>query len=235
MLPLTEIALSLLTTLFIVLYLRELLLRHQLTRDQATHIEQARQNAQQIINDAVKKSQEMISQAESSSIRVITDSKVGLGKGQALYDAELKQILEQLEESIANELRTTHTRLANSQASQEKFLAELEDKLARFQKNTELTVSKNATQATEGFKDQLSEALRQIRDDATSAVQKDLQDERAVVHRYQEDQIKTVQEHLVATLERTLEIVLTKRLNLNDHLDLVKESFDEARKEKFLP
>lgn len=235
MLPITDLALALIVLLLLILYFREFILRRQLIKSQSQEIEKARLSAQQTIDNAVKKSQEIISQAELSSAKVIADSQHGLTKGQALYDTELKQLLQQFEVGIANELKNTHERISKAEIAQEKFLAELQIKLTDFQKSAQETLEKNASTATEEFKDKLSDSIRQIQDGTTAAIEKDLQVERANVQRYQEQQLQIIQNNLVSILEKTLRLVLNKRLTLADHTDLINESFEEAKRDKFLP
>lgn len=232
--PLTDLALALVATLLAILYLRELLLRRQLVRNEQQEVEKARLSAQSIIDNAVKKSQDIIAQSETSSLKILADSKQGLSKGQAIYDEELRRILQQFESGIANELTTTHDRIIKSQSAQEKFLAELDTRFENFQKTIQATLSKEAAASTESFKDNLATSLRSIEDRTTAAVEKDLADEHLAVQHFQEAQIKTVRENLVAILERTFNLVLTKKLTLKDHVDLINESFEEAKKEKFL-
>jgi hypothetical protein len=232
--PINELVLVPIVLLLILLYLRELILRHQLIKSQTQEIAKAQLSAQQIVDSAVKKSQELISQAELSSIKVVADSKEGLTKGQSLYDSQLKMILQQFEASIANELRATHERISRSEQAQENFLLQLQDKLGSFQRAAQDTLNKNTTGASEEFKERLSDSLRQIQDDTTTAVEKDLQTEHDNVQRFQQQQITAVQNNLVSILERTLELVLARRLSLADHTDLINEAFEEAKREKFL-
>jgi hypothetical protein len=230
-----DISLTIAIILLATLYLRESFLRRRLVKQESQQLDKAHISAQQIIDDAVKKSQELIYQAETASIKIVSESKAELNQGQTLYSTELKHILQQFEAGIANEMHSVHERVASSQTIQEKFLADLSTKFSQFQKSTEETLSKDAAKATEGFGEQLTESLRQISDQASTAVEKDLQKEHENVKRFEESQIKLIQENLAAILERTLELVLTKKLTLGDHIDLVNESFEEAKKEKFLP
>ena len=232
--PLTDLALALIATVLAVLYLRELLIRRQLVRSEQQQVDKARLSAQSIIDDAVRKSHEIVSQAENSSFKILADSKQGLTKDQSIYDAELKRILQQFESGIANELNATHDRILKSQSAQEKFLADLDRRFELFQKNIQDSLTKDTVSSVEGFKDNLATSLKNIEDRASTAVEKDLQDEKAAVQKFQEAQLKAVRENLVSILERTFNLVLTKKLTLTDHVDLVTEAFEEAKKEKFL-
>ena len=61
-----------------------------------------------------------------------------------------------------------------------------------------------------------------------------MQAARNLIDTYKRQQLNLIDEHIIAVLERTLSIVLAKKLSLEDQVDLINEALEKAKTEKFI-
>jgi hypothetical protein len=55
-----------------------------------------------------------------------------------------------------------------------------------------------------------------------------------LIDTYKVQQMNVIDENIMAMLEKTLSLVLAKNLDLKDQMDLVYESLEKAKAEKFV-
>ena len=67
-----------------------------------------------------------------------------------------------------------------------------------------------------------------------ATIQKELEDSRKNVQEYTNKQLSLIDQNAIDLLEKTLSIVLIKKMSLRDQLDLVYEALEKAKLEKFL-
>lgn len=85
----------------------------------------------------------------------------------------------------------------------------------------------------EKFEENLSNYLTQTQTQSTKAIELELQAARSLIESYKSSQLRVVDENIVAILERTLSIILSKKLSLADQMDLVVKGLERAKAEKF--
>ncbi len=86
----------------------------------------------------------------------------------------------------------------------------------------------------EQFEQNLSSFLTETQTHSTEAITLEIQAARNLIETYKKQQLTAVDENIIAMLERTLSLVLTKKLSLKEHTDLVYESLEKAKAEKFI-
>ncbi len=163
------------------------------------------QKSYKLIHDAIKKSQAILSSAELDAIKETADIKV-----------IFKEELTQAEQEYLNYL---------------KFLKESAD------------TAKNAgdeaiRERVEGifvkFEEKLTDFLTQTQERSVETIDLEIKAARQLLDTYKQQQLKVVDENIIAMLERTLALVLAKKLTLSDQVDLVYESLEKAKMEKFI-
>ncbi|TSC64179.1 MAG: Uncharacterized protein G01um101493_205 [Microgenomates group bacterium Gr01-1014_93] len=141
-------------------------------------VEEAHSKSLDIIHSAIKKSQDIQSQAEIESLRITAEGKLMDDKFQDKIQAETNQLFEKFEENLSNYLTQTQNR-------------------------------------------------------STKAIELELQAARSLIDSYKSGQLRVIDENIVAILEKTLSIILTKKLSLADQMDLVYKALEKAKAEKF--
>ena len=86
----------------------------------------------------------------------------------------------------------------------------------------------------ERFEQNLSDFLIQTQQKSTYTIDLEMQAARNLIDTYKRQQLNLIDEHIIAVLERTLSLVLAKKLSLEDQVDLVNEALEKAKAEKFI-
>ena len=67
-----------------------------------------------------------------------------------------------------------------------------------------------------------------------TSIELELKASRELIETYKTQQLKLIDENIVAMIEQTINIVLGKKLSLKDQLDLIYEALEKAKIEKFI-
>lgn len=163
------------------------------------------QKSYKLIHDAIKKAQAILSSAELEAIKEVADTKT-----------ILRQELTQAENEYLNYL---------------KFLKESADSA----KNANDEAIRERVEAIfVKFEERLSDFLTQTQARSVESIDLEIKAARQLLDTYKEQQLKIIDENIISMLERTLALVLAKKLNLTDQIDLVYESLEKAKQEKFI-
>lgn len=84
------------------------------------------------------------------------------------------------------------------------------------------------------FEQNLSDFLIQTQQKSTYTVDLEMRAARNLIDTYKRQQLNLIDEHIIAVLERTLSLVLAKKLSLEDQVDLINEALEKAKAEKFI-
>lgn len=168
-------------------------------------LEKLRAENDKIIQDAIKESQAIIAAAQEEALALTRESKKATAKAQEAIVKDFHAYLESLQ--------------TQSNESTKTIEAAARDKINAF---------------IEKFEQSLSDFMIQTQQQSVSAIDLELRSARNLIDTYREQQLKVINESVLAVLERTLTLVLAKRLNLKDHMDLIYESLEKAKAEKFI-
>ncbi len=136
---------------------------------------------------------------------------------------QMQQIIDQSRQAVAT--------------SQEQFNAYLQDLSSKAENSfaqDEQTVKAQVNKLLETFEDNLSNFLTATQTQSTKAVELEIQSARSLIESYKKQQFSLIDENIVAMLEKTLSLVLTKKLSLEDQIDLIYESLEKAKADKFI-
>lgn len=112
-----------------------------------------------------------------------------------------------------------------------------EDNKRTYEKLEELlanSIRERSNSFFEKFEENLSTYLTTTQQQSVKAIELELQSARNLIDTYKTTQLNLVDENIIAMLERTLSLVLIKKLSLQDQVELVYESLEKAKAEKFL-
>ncbi len=183
------------------------------------NIEQAQQKSFQLLHRAIKKAEDIVQQTNRQQTNLVSEVISETAQSKQLFDAQLKSFLDNLTASHQEYL---------------KFLENLKAGAQKAQFDNLNIVKQTTSQLFLQFEQELSAFLVQTREQSTSAIELEIKAMRAMIEAYRQQQLKVIDENIVAMLERTLSMVLPKKLNLNDQVELIYESLEKAKAEKFI-
>ncbi len=250
-LPLSEILLIGTTTIFGLIslffygrYMREKHKSQFITKNQDKSFD--------LLNDAIRKAQEILNKAATEQVSALTFTKQKSEQLEKTVETSFEATAKRADQMMSHEIDELHQRLANYTAQLEKaqqdYIAYLKG-LELSDNDTKKIAQEAMNQAiqTESMqiKTQLNVFIEKLESELTSFLHKseeqsihslelELKSARQMVETYKQQQFVLIDENIIAILERTLSLVLSKKLTLQDHVDLVYESLEKAKLEKFI-
>ncbi len=199
-----------------------LYLNYTKKQKQTAVLEENQVKGYDILSTAIKKGQDIIAQAELSGIQVATQSKLQTKDLEEMYLLSVKETMKQSEQAIKQSQEEVKAYLVSLGGQAEKSVSQNEDMLKQ-----------QVNKMFETFEENLSKFLTQTQQQSSQAIQLEMQAARALIETYKQQQFRLIDENIVAMLERTLSLVLIKKLSLKEHVDLVYEALERAKAEKF--
>lgn len=200
------IAPTLVALILLILYLIEHNNYQKLVTGKTTpSLDSAQMKSYNIIHQAIKKSESILGAAELEGVKVAADSKFRTKEMEEKYEAEIK-----------------------------KYLDGLKDLSGKQQSMTEEVLKQRVDDLTARFEQNLNNFFLNTQQQSTAAIQSELQAAKKIVEEYRQKQLTMIDQNIIDLLERTLAIIINKKLPLRDHLDLVYQSLEQAKAEKFL-
>ncbi len=207
----------------LVLYLREYNKRKRLETQGEKLIDEFKKKGLTNLNESIKKSESIITEAEQERIKMLSLAHTDI---------------EKVENRYANDLKTL---TINSDAIIKQTQSELLSFLQKIQSQAEQLeqVSQQETQARINqifgrMEDRLSDFLVSTEQKTLSSIDLEVRSARELIENYKNQQLKLIDENILAIMEQTLSVVLGKSLPLNDQLDLIYESLNKAKTDKFI-
>lgn len=196
----------------IVLYLREYFLRKKTLEQQS-----------KISLETREKSIQLLKAAEEAQTKVIADGSYVTGQLIAEFKARLDTMVQNSQESITT-----------SQSSLIKFMEDLQKRSGEFEEAYRKSSETRINQVFGNLETRLSDFLIKTEQQTVSAIELELKGARNLIEGYKQQQLKLIDENIIAMMEQTLNIVLAKKLSLKDQLDLVYEALERAKIDKFI-
>jgi hypothetical protein len=204
-------------------------------------IEHAREKSTQIIQNAIKKSQEIVSQAEIDEIKVAAESRLQSHKLEEQSQKQMATAITQTQQGLTHELTEFDSyikqflaTLSNSHQEYLNYLNSLKGKVEQTETYNQEFIASQVNKLFEKFEQQLMNSLAKTEQESIYAVELEIKAARQLIDLYKQQQLKLVDENIIAVLERTLSLVLAKKLTLQDQMDLVYEALEKAKAEKFI-
>lgn len=224
-LPLDPIILALIVGLvaILLLYLREYNKRKKLESEGDKFLQEIKEKGWDSLHQSIKKSQEILGEAELEGIKVVAGSEVKTSKLENEYSKRLSQNLDASKQSID----AAQNRLLQ-------FMADLQKRSAEFEEASKTSGEQRINQLFDRVENRLSDFLVQTAQKTSSSIELELKASRQLIDTYKNEQLKLIDENIIAMMEQTLSLVLGKKLSLSDQLDLVYEALEKAKVEKFI-
>lgn len=207
----------------LLLYLLEYNKRKKLEVAGEKYLMDVKQKGLENLNQSIKKSEDILSQAEIESVKVVAGSKEEISRLEELYSRKLAESIHGSEQNVNS-----------AQAEFLKFMQDLQKRSAEFEEASKKAGEQRINQLFDRVEQTLSDFLVQTEQKTTSSIELELRAARQLVDTYKNQQLKLIDENIIAMMEQTLSIVLAKKLSLKDQLDLVYEALERAKVEKFI-
>ncbi len=131
-------------------------------------------------------------------------------------------------------LKNSTTDITNSQSQLINFMADLQKRSIAFEEASRVSTEKRIADLFERLETKLSDFLVQTESKTANSIELELKAARELIETYKTQQLKLIDENVVAMMEQTINIVLGKKLSLQDQLDLIYEALEKAKIEKFI-
>lgn len=206
---LPTVGLSVIAIVALLLYLRESSENQKLHKNARWSLEA---KSFDVLHDAIKKAQAIIGSGELEALKVNAESKLRTKRFEERSVASVNQAQEDFKRYLENLTSYADASVGKSDA----------------------VVKERINKVLEAFEQNLSSYLTETQAQSSRAIELEMRSARQLIETYKTEQFNLVDENIVAMLERTLSLVLVKKLSLKDQVNLVYESLEKAKAEKFL-
>ena len=218
------IAIIIVLILYIIEYRRDKALHE---RKEQPLLDELREKNANILQEAVEKSQQIIASAENQSLKTVADASLKSKEVEGQVEAELVSFKNTVEQKFTQEAQKAIDDFNT-------YLRALETKTTKTQTEVENTTKQKVNEFIEKFEQNLSDFILQTQQKSLAAIDLELVSARGLIETYKEQQIKIINENIMAMLEKTLSLVLAKKMSLKEHMDLIYDSLEKAKVEKFI-
>lgn len=198
-----------------------------------------------LLHQATKKAQAILGMAELDAIKVASDTKFYKQKLEGKFQEELDNTSKSTQNLIKEEAQKAHleftTHLQTIKISMDKateeyfnYLKYLKTEGDAARNQNQDVIRQQIAQVFVKFEENLSQYLLDTQQRSMQSIELELKAARGLIETYKEHQLKLIDENVIAMLEKTLSLVLTKKLSLQDQIDLVYEALEKAKVEKFI-
>lgn len=222
-LPIDSLMLALAAVVALILYLMEYDRRKKLETSGEKYLGEIKEKGLETLHQSVQKSQDIIGQAELTGVKVVADSKF-----------ETTKLEEQYSKILSESVHNSEKNISAAQAQFMQFMANLQKSSAEFEEASKKSGEARINQLFENVESKLSDFLIQSEQKTTSSLELELKAARQLIDTYKNQQLKLIDENIIAMMEQTLDIVLAKKLSLKDQLDFIYEALEKAKIEKFI-
>lgn len=186
------------------------------------------------LHSATQKAQDILGMAELDALKVTTDSRFYKEKMEGKIEAIMKQEVQKSIDEFNQFLGNLKTGLEKSNKEYINYLSYLKTDADSQKNQNQDTLRAQIEAIFVKFEENLSQFLVESQQRSVQTLELELKSTRQLIETYKEQQLKLVDENIIAMLERTLSLVLTKKLSLQDQIDLVYEALEKAKAEKFI-
>lgn len=166
----------------------------------------------EILHDSIKKSQAILGAAELEGIKMAAETKLDTQKLEAQYQKKLEETQEQLMQ----------------------YMAGLQERSKEFEEASQKAIQERINQIFVNLEERMGQFLITAEEKTISSIELELKSARQLIETYKSQQLKLIDENILAMMEQTLNLVLGKKLSLKDQLDLIYEALEQAKGEKFI-
>lgn len=243
-LAVTTASFAILSSIFTFKYYKE--------KNKSIFITKNQDKSFEMLDDAMKKAQEILGKAASEEVTAIDFTKQQSQKLEQAAELSIKTTGQQAEAIIQKETVGMQAEFQKLKGEVEQAQVEYINYLKGLQLSSDQTKQLAQEQMSRAINDQalqiksqlngfieqleseLTNFLHKTEEQSVHSLELELKSARQMVETYKQQQFVLIDENIIAILERTLSLVLAKKLTLKDHVDLVYESLEKAKVEKFI-
>ncbi len=195
--------------------------------------ELAVQQSQSLLATAQTNAQQIMTQAQMEALKTETSAEMTnkLIQNQLLqFEAEYQK---RFEDSMAQLSKDFQAHLVSSEGNYQNFLKTIEEHSNALSTEIQTLTKTKINEVLLNFEQNLATFMATSQEKSIQAVELELRSTRGLIDTYKQEQFKLIDENIVAVLERTMSLVLNQKLTLKDQLDLVFDSLEKAKVEKF--
>ena len=190
--------------------------------------------SEQIIAEAVKKAQSIVAQAQNEEQKLVEEDKAILSKFENTAEEQFAISGKQAGDAFQKELLTITNQIKESQKQYLNYLNTLKSQIDQSQQANLQIVKEQTNQFFENFEQKLADFLTTTEQKTISSIDLEIKATKELINTYKQQQLRMLDENIVAILEKTLSLVLAKKLTLSDQTDLIYEALEKAKVEKFI-
>lgn len=194
----------------------------------------AQAESDRLIVEAARKAQVIIGQAESEELKLVEGGKTLTQQFEKAAEKKFSDASSVAQQEFQKELQQFKAQIQQTQTEYLNYLALLKQQLNQHHEDSLQLIKGQVNGLFERFEQNLSDFLTQTEQKTIYSIDLELRATRELINTYKQQQLKIIDENAVAILERTLTLVLNKKLTLNDQADLVNEALEKAKVEKFI-
>ncbi len=222
------VIIGLLAAFSLGLYLLEYRNRRKILKELIDpNLNQVDVNSRVLLNQALQHSGQIIADAENKSLDYLNQAKTHTQDFEDQYQKRFSDVAGHLEDRFKQELELSQKEFLN-------YLTDLRGNSDQAQAQALQSVQQRVSELVDRFEQNLTDFFTQTQQQSIAAVELELKSARALIDTYKQQQLLLLDENIIAVLERTLSLVLSKKLALNDQLDLVYDALEQAKVEKFI-
>lgn len=205
--------------------------------------------ATQLIEGASTKAEAVLEEAQKEGLHAQAAQKLVTKLFEDEYQKTFQALIKSSNEEFSKYIQTLQNQSTDLQTSLNDFLkTNVDGLLSRFENNLKLIQDRAVASQEEAegsmktrvnelminFEQKLSTFLSTSQEKSLDAVNLEVKSAKELIDTYKQQQLSLVDASIVSVLEKTLNLVMRKKLTLRDQVDLVFESLEKAKAEKFL-
>lgn len=204
--------LAAIAAIFFILYIREYFQRRNDAKFRQKYQQQTREKSIQLLQAAEEAETQILSEGNYVTQNLISEFKIKLD----------------------DMLQNSQGSLISSQDKFIKFMDDLQKSSRDFEEASRKSGEARINSIFEKLEERLSDFLVKTEQQTISSIELELKAARNLIDSYKNQQLKLIDENIIAMMEQTLNLVLSKKLSLKDQLDLIYEALEKAKIEKFV-
>jgi hypothetical protein len=180
-----------------------------------------------VLYRAIKKAQAIIGNAELAGIKIGAQNKLAEKKSEGIFESQLAAARTDLESEMSSQMNKTYSEYI-------KFLETLKEQNNQIQVMNQDAIKQRANAIFDKFEQNLGTFLTSTEQKSVASIDLELRSARQLIETYKTEQIAIIDENIISILERTLALILAKKIPLKDQVDLIYEALNKAKVEKFV-
>lgn len=175
-----------------------------------------------------------INQALGRAQQLLEDTRTETKQFEKHIEDEFSESTTTANELFKKEISQFSSHISDAEKQYLKYLEDLKKASLQVQEQSLDTVKQQVGELFLKFEQNLSDFLAQTEQKSTQSIELEIQATRHLIDSYKTQQLKVIDENIIAMLERTLTLVLSKKLTMSDQTELIYQSLEQAKAEKFI-